>query len=192
MPDYKKGTIYKIVCKDDRITDTYIGSSCLYEKRMGEHKSVCHNPNSKAYTNKKYKVIRENGGWSNWSMTKIKDFPCNSRKELRMEEQRHLEGGSLNVIQSYTTAEERTACQKKYYQATKPIRQEKSKEYYKNNQVRLRANRNAKTNCPCGGKYCHGDKARHLKSNKHLTYVKKEQLKEIEKAQENKHCIVII
>ena len=29
-----------------------------------------------------------------------------------------------------------------------------------------------KTNCGCGGKYCHTQKSRHFKTEKHLAYLK--------------------
>tara|TARA_R110000787_G_scaffold239144_1_gene345288 strand:- start:1254 stop:1820 length:567 start_codon:yes stop_codon:yes gene_type:complete len=188
MSDYKNASIYKITCNDNTVNETYIGSTKNFKKRMTEHKSVCNNPNSKAYTNKKYKIIRDNGNWSNWEMTKVKDFPCNTRKELRMEEQKYMSGGSLNIIQSYTTKEERLTNQKKYYKKTKPIRQIKSKEYYQINQVKLRANRLLKFDCECSGKYCKGDTARHMKSPKHQNYLKKK----TEEQEKDKQCIIII
>jgi hypothetical protein len=38
-----------------------------------------------------YKYIRENGGWYEWSMVKIKDFPCNLKCELECEERVEIE-----------------------------------------------------------------------------------------------------
>ena len=34
MPDYSKGVIYRIYCKDSSITDCYVGSSCNIQKRI--------------------------------------------------------------------------------------------------------------------------------------------------------------
>jgi hypothetical protein len=80
--DYSKGIQYKIVCLDSSITDCYNGSTCSFKDRKGVHKKRCTNPNDKYYNLKVYRFIRENGGWDNWSMVQLEEYPCKSKQEL--------------------------------------------------------------------------------------------------------------
>ena len=43
--DYSKGFIYKFVCNDITIQNTYVGSSTDFTKRKSCHKSACNNEN---------------------------------------------------------------------------------------------------------------------------------------------------
>jgi len=105
---YKKGFIYKLVCNDTDVVENYIGSACCFSKRKGQHKSTCNNVNSKEYNQYKYQFIREHGGWENWSMIIVKDFPCNSKRELECEERNQMEllGGQLNKVKRPFVSEE--------------------------------------------------------------------------------------
>ena len=107
---YKKGFIYKLVCNDTSIKENYIGSCCNFNRRKAQHKLDCNNINSQGYNNYKYKFIREHGGFENWSMILIKEFPCNSKRELEKEERVQLElnGGKLNTNRPFITDEEKT------------------------------------------------------------------------------------
>ena len=91
MVNYQNGLIYKIVCNDLRVKETYYGSTTNFNQRVKQHKRTCNNINDKGYNEPKYKFIRENGGWSEWSMILIKDFPCNSKRELEREERYEME-----------------------------------------------------------------------------------------------------
>jgi len=75
--DYSKTIIYKIVCNDLTITDSYVGSTTDFPKRKSSHKSkynsVCSN-NNYNNNNKFYKIIKDNGGWDNWSMIQIEEY----------------------------------------------------------------------------------------------------------------------
>ena len=64
--DYSKTIIYVIKCKNDDITEEYIGSTTNFTKRKYQHKSSCNNEKSKDYNQLKYKIIRENGGFASW------------------------------------------------------------------------------------------------------------------------------
>jgi hypothetical protein len=82
MPDYQNGVIYLIYVGDLK----YVGSTCDFDNRRKQHKHCLNNPNSRGGHLKVYKAIRENG--NEWRMEIYKQFPCNSEKELKLEEER--------------------------------------------------------------------------------------------------------
>ena len=81
--DYQKAKIYRICCKDVDVTDCHVGSTTNMTRRKYKHKSVCNNENGKMYNLNVYRFIRENGGWQNWDMIVVEDFPCDSKDQLR-------------------------------------------------------------------------------------------------------------
>ena len=97
--DYSKTVIYKIVCNDLNVTDKYVGSTTDFRKRKCVHKTICNNENNKSYNFKVYKMIRENGGWSNWSMLEIEKFECADGNEARARERYWYEelGAKMNT-----------------------------------------------------------------------------------------------
>ena len=107
--DYSKTLIYKIVCIDLNIKDCYVGHTTNFRQRKSLHKSICNNQNSKYYNNYKYKFIRENGGWENWDMVPLEEFPCENNIQARIREQywiNELQSG-MNSWRAYRTEEER-------------------------------------------------------------------------------------
>ena len=177
MPDYKNGMIYKLICNDISITENYIGSCCDYNKRKGNHEYDCYNINRPHYNQYKYRFIRENGGIDNWSMIIIKQFPCNSKRELECEEtvQMDLLGGELNTYRPFTTEEERKQYTKEYNKEYNENNKDKFKEYkkefYEKHKEEINEQRKQKFECECGGKYTIQNKARHFKSKTHINYI---------------------
>jgi len=75
-------TIYKIYCRDPRITATYIGQTNNFNSRRDSHCVASMYRNLKLYN-----FINLNGGWPNWKMIRVRDYPyCRDREELN-----HLE-----------------------------------------------------------------------------------------------------
>jgi hypothetical protein len=140
MPNYAKTIIYKIVCKDINIKKTYGGHTTNIIKRRQQHKSVCNNINSKKYNYYVYKFIRENGGYDNWEMLWIYDFPCNSKKEAELEERNFIEKEKceLNSQRPYVTEEENKENYKKWCEENKNKILEKQKKYQKENSQKLK------------------------------------------------------
>jgi hypothetical protein len=89
--DYSKGLIYKIVCKDLNIKKNYYGSTTDFRNRKYGHKYSCNNVNDPKHNLPIYQFIRVNGGWENWDMILIKEYPCNSKLELEREERQCME-----------------------------------------------------------------------------------------------------
>ena len=77
--DYQKGLIYTIKTGDS----LYVGSTTNFRKRKYNHNCVIYKERS---TSKLYQTIRENKG--EWEMKPYKLFPCNSKIELEIEEER--------------------------------------------------------------------------------------------------------
>ncbi len=82
MPNYRNSVIYKLICKDSSITDTYIGSTTNPVKRNTDHRKE-----SKTGLSKKYVFIREHGGYENWKFIIIERYPCDTWRQLRAREQ---------------------------------------------------------------------------------------------------------
>lgn len=96
--DYSKTIIYKLCCKDENITNIYVGSTTNFTSRKREHKKNCTKETSKEYNSYKYRFIRDNGGWNNWDMILIENFPCLNNIEARKRERDVFEllGATLN------------------------------------------------------------------------------------------------
>ena len=109
MVNYGKSIIYKLVCNDTRITECYVGSSTNYYRRKQQHKLDCNNVNGKEYNHYKYRFIRENGGFNNWSMIIIEEYECNNKRELQQRERYYMEllNAKLNIRKSYITQDEK-------------------------------------------------------------------------------------
>ena len=92
--DYSNTIIYKIVCKDEKIADLYVGHTTNFVKRKCLHKNSCNNLNNKL---KIYNIIRENGGWDNWEMIETATYNCKDHTEARIKEQEHFDKCTLSL-----------------------------------------------------------------------------------------------
>jgi hypothetical protein len=55
-------------------------------ERKYNHNTNCNNRNNLSYNYYKYQFIREHGGWDNWDMILVENFPCNNSEEARQRE----------------------------------------------------------------------------------------------------------
>ena len=69
--DYSNTIIYRIFCKNENVSDLYIGHTTNFSQRKSCHKNSCENPNNSLYNIKLYKTIRENGGFDNFIIEPI-------------------------------------------------------------------------------------------------------------------------
>ena len=109
--DFSQGLIYSIVCKTDASL-LYVGSTTNWTQRKNLHKTACINEKSSGYNYQVYVMIRANGGWENFVMKPIKEFPCENNIQLTIEEERiRVEmQANLNTYRAYLSPE-----QKQYY-----------------------------------------------------------------------------
>jgi hypothetical protein len=131
--DYSKTIIYKIVCNDLTVKDVYVGGTTDFRKRKNKHKSSC--DTKKTY--KIYQIIRDNGGWVNWTMLEIEKFPCKDKNESRTRERYWYEQlkPTLNTILPITTKEETKEKIKEYAEKYREEHKEEIKQYHANNYI---------------------------------------------------------
>ena len=128
--DFSKLVIYKIRCNDPLIIDFYVGSTTCFKNRKNQHKTDCEKG-----TQKIYQTIRENGGWSNWTMVEIEIYPCNSSVEARIREEywRNELQASLNMYRAYCSEQERKSKQRASYESNKETINSKQRANYEAN-----------------------------------------------------------
>ncbi len=123
MPNYSNSIIYKLCCKDINIKEIYVGSTTNFRSRKAENKKDCKDKDRKVFV-----FIRENGGWENWDMVMIEEYPCDNIRQLLKRERYWIEELSaiLNIeIPSRTN--------KEYYDENKKNISDKRKEKYREN-----------------------------------------------------------
>ena len=100
---------YKIVCLDNSVDLCYIGSTANWKSRNHNHKYNCINENSKKYNHKIYKIIRENGGWTNFKMIEIgKKEQLTKRQAEQIEEEYRVEiKANMNGRRCFRTEEQK-------------------------------------------------------------------------------------
>ena len=103
--DYSNTVIYKISCKDETISDVYVGHTTNFVQRKNSHKIASYSKNVHLYNCKLYQVIRNNGGWDNWKMEIIDFSNCKNLYEARKKEQEHyvLLNATLNSVEPLPT-----------------------------------------------------------------------------------------
>ena len=79
---YQNTFIYKIICKDNNISNTYVGLTVDFKKRKRVHELGCNN----LKRGKLYDFIRTNGGWCNWDMIIVEKCCCQNRKDAGIRE----------------------------------------------------------------------------------------------------------
>ncbi len=143
MPNYSKTILYKIVCKDTNINDIYIGHTTNFNSRKNDHKKNCNNEKNEHYNLKVYQFIRNNGGFENWEIIKIEDYPCENKLEALKRENylvKELKSSLNSDIPGRTYKEwykdnkkNIAKKMKEYCEKNKEILAEKAKEYYEIN-----------------------------------------------------------
>ena len=143
MVNYKNTIIYKLCCRDLNIIDIYVGHTTKFNRRKCQHKYSCNNEKSKNYNNFVYQFIRMNGGWGNWAMVKLCDYPCENITQACIQERRAIYrlNASLNSIKPYRSVDEQREYNKEYGKEYRVNNVEKSKEkrkeYYEQNKEQI-------------------------------------------------------
>jgi hypothetical protein len=113
--EYSKTIIYKIQHNEDE-TLLYVGSTTNFNNRKSQHKNSCTNEANRSYDLKVYRMIRENGGWDCFSMTKIEDFPCENGRDAEAREDQLMRElkANMNAQRAFLSLEDRAVVRKVY------------------------------------------------------------------------------
>jgi len=161
--DYSKTVIYKIQHIEDESL-LYVGSTTNFTKRKSQHKTNCTSTNSKEYNQKKYRMMRENGGWDMFQMIEIEKFQCNDKREAEKRENEIMKElkANMNSLKSHSGFE--TIKDYKKHWLTTTI----SKQYILNNKEVRNAKKRENVKCECGLEMTRNSLARHKKTKKHI------------------------
>jgi len=164
--------VYKLCCLYPEVKDIYIGSTRSFRQRKNKHKSNCNTPTNNRYNLYVYDFIRTHGGWVNWNMISLFTGEFETKHEMHRKEREYIEelGATLNkVIPTRTDQEYRidNADTIKQYRIDNA---DYFKQYYQDNLESIKAQKNQKNTCECGGRYTQSNKQRHLKSKKHKDF----------------------
>jgi len=163
--DYSKCLIYKIQHKDNNDL-LYVGHTTNFTKRKNEHKSRVICEMNKEYNHKVYQMIRENGGWDDFNMVVIKDFPCENKQQATTEEDRIMREmkATMNTFRASRSRKEYRQDNKEYFINYKA-------EYFQKNKERITSKNNKVCICECGKEYTYRNRLRHEKSNFHKIFL---------------------
>ena len=178
--DYSKCLIYKIQHKDNNDL-LYVGHTTNFTKRKNNHKTNVNYEKGNAYNHKVYQMIRENGGWDDFNMIVIKEFPCQNLREAEAEEDKVMREmkATMNMIRAFHPKEEWCEDNKEklqeyrhqYYQDNKEYKIEYQHQYYDKNKEKIQEHKNKVCLCKCGKTYTHHHKLRHEKSKFHKIFL---------------------
>ena len=168
--NYNNARIYKIHNNVDK--DVYVGSTCQeLSKRMAHHRKAVDDPRKQ---NRNLYVKMKQLGVEHFYIELIEKYPCTDKEQLRKREGHFIrEMGNLNMciagrnMTEYRkeTKEHIIEQSKDYYQRTKEYQLERQKS------DKVKAWKNERNDCLCGGSYTNCHKAEHLKSDKHMKYL---------------------
>jgi hypothetical protein len=164
--DYSKNVIYKLVHKDDLLDiNIYIGSTSNLVKRKYTHKCSCLKEGGRKYNLKIYSHIRENGGWEEWNMVPVEEYPCKNKKEAEAREEfwRCHFNAKLNTIRAHQSDE--------IQQELDNIYKERKKKKYWENREQVLKYFSQKITCSCGHIGTKNNISKHLKTQKHLNAI---------------------
>ena len=161
MPNYQNGKVYKIINPQNEVI--YIGSTVeKLCRRFSKHKH------------------RDNGN----KIILLENYPCNSKEELCMKEQEHIESHEnlLNQMRAYNSEEYYKKYIKEYYEIWRENNKEKKSEYnstYRLNNIdkvneavrKCREKYDKKITCECGCEIRKYDMIRHKKTKKHIKFI---------------------
>ena len=180
--------IYKII--DNTNGNEYIGSTCQsLKRRLSTHKSGYKRfLNGLGYNVKSFDIIKNN----DYKIELIENCDIKTKQELISKERFFIENNECinKVIPGRTDKEYKEDNKDKIKESSKNYyidnkdkiklyredNKDRAKAYNKNyrivNKDKIKIQTNEKFDCECGGKYIYTHKSAHLKTNKHIDFLK--------------------
>ena len=120
----------------------YIGSTSDFMKRFTDHTNDCYNENSPNYNDKKYKIIRECGGFEMFEM-KIIDVVITDDKYVRLQtEQYYMDKfkslDSMNTRNAIRDLNKKSQTERNYYKKNSSKINDKQRIYYNENHDKIK------------------------------------------------------
>lgn len=169
--DYSKAVVYKICSKDLSVTECYVGSTTCLRNRRRQHKHSCCNERAKHHNLSVYQFIRANGGWDNWDVILLQEYPdCKSREQLLKYEREHFEkqGATLNQLvpsRKRRNKDEIKAYNRAYHEKHKDELNAKSRAWSEKNRDKIHAKGRERVECEfCGSVVSRNSLTRHRKT----------------------------
>ena len=141
---YQNSVVYKLKKNDDYDdVNIYIGSTSNFKNRKNVHKSACNNENMRSYNKPAYLFIRDNGGWDEWVMIPIEEWPCENKNQLEIRERYWIDflKPKLNKVVPTRTGKEYREVNKdkikEYREVNKDKFREYRRQYYEDNKDKL-------------------------------------------------------
>ena len=137
--NYQNCVIYKLVSFDTTLTECYVGHTTNFTQRKKNHKNSYFNENHPNHFFPVYEFMREHGGWENFIMLQMEEFPCETKREAEIREEywRKELNATLNGHQCFTTTEEKKIKNRKrvakFNKKNPTYMKEYNKEYYEAN-----------------------------------------------------------
>jgi len=82
--------LYSIRPNNPDDTNLYIGSTVNFNRRKQQHKKAVNNKRGGTYYCILYRYIRKCGGWDNFTMEKILDYPCETKQQGLLKEKEYI------------------------------------------------------------------------------------------------------
>ena len=157
MPDYSKTKIY--IIRSPNTANVYIGATT----QPLSHRFRDHNAKFRIGKNrtKAVEVLKHGGAY----IELLEIFPCQYVEESRARE-RYWVMQFDNKVNKNTP----TGIKMIYSANVKQNKAEYDKEYRKIYEMKIKEHKNQKFECPCGGRYTDGHRARHFRAFKHRMY----------------------
>jgi len=135
MEKYQRGKIYAIICR--KTGRRYVGSTCepTLAKRLANHVKDFKqwSKTGKGYFTS-FDIIKD----GDYYIVLLESYPCNSRDELRMAEQKSIDAFEcVNKQKAFQSEEERVEYNQQYCQVNRDEFNEKSKKYYQQNREKV-------------------------------------------------------
>lgn len=138
--NYQNTVIYKFVCNDLEIKDTYIGHTTNFIKRKEAHKKCAIYETIQSKVGKLYQTIKNTGGWGNWTMLQVEEYPCNNKREAEVRERYWIEQlhATLNSMIPITTLQEKKEYMIQFREQNKEQIKKQRKQYNEKNKEKIK------------------------------------------------------